>query len=92
MAMRILTRVEVTGAVTLRVGGILNATNVADFERALEQARRLHRPFVLDLSDVRLIDRPALQYLIDVMRDDGGLVICPEYVERWIDRESAGSS
>ena len=90
--MRIMTRVEHTGNVTLTVGGTLNATSVADLDRALDEARLLRQPIVLDLSEVTLIDRPTLQYLIDVKQHDVGLMICPDYVEHWIDRESARES
>jgi anti-anti-sigma regulatory factor len=87
--MRIMTRIEATGVVTLVVAGTFNAVGVADFDRALEDARRLHQPVVLDLSEVRLIDRPTLKYLIDLMQHDFNLVICPDFVEHWIHRESA---
>lgn len=87
--MRIMTCIEPTGAVTLVVAGMFNAVGVADFDRALEDARRLHQPVVLDLSDVRLIDRPTLQYLIDLMEHDINLLICPDFVEHWIYRESS---
>ena len=90
--MRIVTRVETTGAVTLAVGGTLNAAAAADLDRALHQARLLCQPIVLDLSEVALIDRPTLEYLIDVTRHDVRLVICPDYVERWLDRESSHES
>ena len=85
--MRIQTRIE-HDAVTLSVAGILNAARVADFDRALGEARRLDRPVVVDLSNVSLIDRPTLKYLIDLMQDDMRLVILPDYVEHWIYRES----
>jgi hypothetical protein len=53
----------------------------------LESARRLHRRIVIDLSRVRLIDRPTTQYLADVMDDDVRLANCPDHVERWLVRE-----
>jgi anti-anti-sigma regulatory factor len=87
--MRIVTRVEPTGVITLAVGGTLNAAGVPDLDRALDQARQFRQPVVLDLSEVALIDRPTLKYLIDVKERDVRLVICPDYVEQWIDRESA---
>jgi anti-anti-sigma regulatory factor len=87
--MRIVTRIEPTGAVTLVVAGTFNAVGVADFDRALNDARRLRQPVVLDLSEVRLIDRPTLKYLIDLLQHDVNLVICPDFVEHWIYRESA---
>jgi len=85
--MRIQTRIE-EAAVTLLVAGTLNTMGVADFDRALDEARRLHRPVVVDLSKVRLIDRPTLKYLIDLMEHDVTLVICPDFVEHWIYWES----
>jgi anti-anti-sigma regulatory factor len=90
--MHIQTRVEATGEVTVVVHGTLNLRSVADFDRALGWARRLHEPVVLDLSDVKLIDRPTLKYLIDLMQRDVQLVICPDYVEHWIYRESSRES
>jgi anti-anti-sigma regulatory factor len=86
--MRIETRVEPTGVVTLVVGGTLNAAAIADLDRSLAHARALREPVVLDLREVALIDRPTLKYLIDVKQSDVGLVICPDYVEHWIERES----
>ena len=85
--MRIQTRIGET-AVTLFVAGTLTATVVSDFDRAVGNARKLERPVVLDLSNVRLIDRPTLKYLIDLIEQDIQLVICPDYVEHWIYRES----
>ena len=90
--MHIMTRVDGTGIVTLVVAGTLTATSVPDFDRAIEQARQLERPIVLDLSDVRLIDRPMLKYLIDLMQRDFRFIICPDYVEHWIYRESGRES
>ena len=55
--MSIVTQVEATGAVTLVISGTFNLSHVPDFDRALDQARRLEQPLFLDLSRVRLIDR-----------------------------------
>jgi anti-anti-sigma regulatory factor len=82
--MRIPVRFDPAGAVTLLLAGTLNATCLPDFDRALESARLQRRPVVLDMSKVRLIDRPTLQYLIDVRSEGVRLANCPEYVERWI--------
>ena len=86
--MHIQTNIEPSGAVTLTVGGTFNAAGVADFERALDEARRLSQPVFLDLARIRLIDRPTLRYLIDLLHRDVRLVICPPFVEQWIARES----
>jgi hypothetical protein len=88
--MRILTNIEPSGAVMLTIAGTFNGAGVADFERALDAARRLEQPVFLDLTRVRFIDRPTLKYLIDLLHRDVRLAIaiCPPSVERWIARES----
>ena len=84
--MHIQTSIEPSGAVTLAIAGTFNCAGVADFERALDAARRLEQPLFLDLSRITLIDRPTLRYLVDVLRRDVRLVICPPFVEQWIAR------
>lgn len=77
------------GVVTVHLAGTLDTTCVADLDYALEAARRSHRPVVLDLARVRLIDRPTLQYVIDLMhREVESVINCPEDVRRWIQREA----
>jgi len=85
-------RFDADGTLTVFLAGTLDAGCVADVDRALESARRLHRPIVIDLSKVRLIDRPTTQYLVDVMADDVRLTNCPEHVRLWIYRESGARS
>ena len=82
-------RFDPAGAVTLLLAGTLNAACLADVDRALESARQHHRPVLLDLSRVRLIDRPTLQYLIDVTTGGVRLTNCPAHVERWMVRASS---
>jgi hypothetical protein len=86
--MRIQTHIEASGAVTLTISGTFNAAGVADLESALERARRLKRPVFLDLTHIRLIDRPTLKYLIDLLQRDVRLITCPAYIERWMARAS----
>jgi anti-anti-sigma regulatory factor len=80
-------RFDADGTVTVFLAGTLDAGCIADIDRALESARRLNRPIVIDLGKVRLIDRPTMQYLVDVVEDDVRLANCPDHVERWIVRE-----
>jgi anti-anti-sigma regulatory factor len=73
----------------LHLAGTLDATCVADVERALESARQMRTPVVLDLGRVRLIDRPTLQYVLDLMEQDGrSIENCPDHVASWMRRES----
>jgi len=80
-------RLDQDGTLTVFLAGRLDASCVADVDRALESSRRLQQWVLLELSRVRLIDRPTTQYLIDVMAHDVRLTNCPDHVERWIQRE-----
>ena len=84
--MLIPTRFDPAGAVILLLAGTLNATCVPDVDRALESAKQLRRPVVLDLGNVRFIDRPTLEYLIDVTGDNVRFMNCPQYLEYWMRR------
>jgi len=85
--MHVMTRIEATGSITLAVHGSLDTITISDFDRALARALRLHQPVVIDLSDVKSIDRGTRKHLADLMNVDA-LTICPEYIEHWIVRES----
>lgn len=88
--MPILIRWEADHTMTLQLAGTLDTTCVADLERALESARDRHTPVTLDFGKLRLMDRPTLQYIADlIQRDLLSVVNCPDYVEGWIHRESA---
>jgi hypothetical protein len=77
------------GLMTLQLAGTLHMGCVADVDHAVASARKAHQSIVLDLARVRLIDRPTLQYVIDLMHHDVQSVInCPDHVRRWIERES----
>jgi len=91
--MPILIRREPDQTMTLQLAGTLDTTCVADLERALESARHERTRVVLDCGKLRLMDRPTLQYVADLV--DGGvlsLANCPDYVEVWIHRESASAN
>ncbi len=88
--MPILIRWEADRSMTLQLAGTLDTTCVADLERALASARHEHRPVVLDFGKLRLMDRPTLQYVVDLIEHEVLPVVnCPDYVEGWIHRESA---
>jgi anti-anti-sigma regulatory factor len=87
--MPILIRREPDHTMTLQLTGTLDTTCVPDLERALESARHEHTRVVLDCGKLRLMDRPTLQYVADLIEDGVlSVVNCPDYVEGWIHRES----
>jgi ABC-type transporter Mla MlaB component len=86
--MPILVRWDADYTMTLHLAGTLDTRCIPDVERALESARRLQTSVVLDLGKLQLIDRPTMEYLIDLMQGDiKSVVNCPEYVEQWLHRE-----
>jgi anti-anti-sigma regulatory factor len=78
--MRILTRIDPKGPVTLLVIGGFNATCIADFERTVVAARRLGKEVRVDLSEVTVIDRSCLQCLLDLTRTGVAFVGWPPHV------------
>ena len=64
--MRILTRIDPTGPVSLLLIGGFDARCVADFERTLAAVRRLGKSIHIDLGQLTSIDPPCLQYLFDL--------------------------
>lgn len=82
--MRIPIRLDPDETLTLLLSGTLNIGCVADCERALALGRQLHKHVAIDLGKVRLIDRPMLQFLVDLTREDVALTNCPDHVARWM--------
>jgi hypothetical protein len=46
-----------------------------------------YRTSILDLREVRLVDRDAVKFLRGFEADGMALVNCPAYVREWMDRE-----
>jgi hypothetical protein len=78
------------GPVTVILAGKCSGGCLGELRRAIEKARRMHRPILIDMSEVTLVDRPSLQFLAAQMREDIQLVNCPEYIEPWFTREGLG--
>jgi anti-anti-sigma regulatory factor len=72
--MRILTRIDPRGPVTLLVTGSFDASCIADFERTLAAARRLGKDVRVDLSELTVLDRLCRQYLFELTRTGVALV------------------
>ena len=84
--MQIPVRFDSMGGVILLLAGTLTSACVPDVDRALASARETRRPVILDLAKVRLVDRPTLEYLIDVTDEDVRLMNCPAYLQYWMRR------
>jgi hypothetical protein len=56
-------------------------------EELKELFGRDYRNIILDLRDVRLVDRDAVRFLRGCEADGMKLENCPAYVREWMDRE-----
>jgi hypothetical protein len=77
-------RMERDNSVVLEICGRLEAGHGAELKKLVQNERC---PVVLDLRDVRLIDRAAVEFL--AMWETAGVTLrnCPGYVREWISRE-----
>ncbi len=80
-------------AVTLLLNGNFSEEALADLEELISEARVSQQKVYIDLSEVTLVDRKAVQYFSKQARRDVELVNCPIYLRRWISEgvEDAGN-
>lgn len=85
MTLRIETSVN-GKAVTFALSGRLDALGLVELQRLFEDYKE-GKSFILDLTDVRLVDRSAVNFL--AFCETGGIQIenCPAYIRDWISRE-----
>jgi ABC-type transporter Mla MlaB component len=71
-------------AVTLLLNGKFGEDALPDLDQSISAARNSHRRVYIDLSEVTLIDRKAVQYFSTRSTNDVMLVNCPVYLQHWI--------
>ena len=74
-------------AVVFALSGDMDLEHVARLQEAL--ADETDSRVILDLKDVTLVDRAAVQFLADVESAGVRIVDCPGYVRSWIAAERA---
>jgi ABC-type transporter Mla MlaB component len=74
--------------VTLVLNGKFGEDALPQLEVALSDAKNLHATVYLDLSEVTLVDRKAVEYLSSQAARNVKLVNCPVYLLRWIKQGS----
>jgi anti-anti-sigma regulatory factor len=67
--------------VTILLNGKFSEDSLAELEVSIAAARGANQPVVMDLSEVTLVDRKAVEYLAD---QNVRIVNCPVYLRRWI--------
>lgn len=74
----------------LAVSGEMNEENLTDLT-TLIKSEPAGRRIILDLKDLTLVDRDAVQFLASCEGDGIKLKSCPAYIREWIRRERNGS-
>jgi anti-anti-sigma regulatory factor len=72
--------------IVLRISGKLTGEHVATLRSVL---RAEANPLAIDLKDVSLVDREAVQLLALSERNRTELRNCPAYIREWVTREKA---
>jgi ABC-type transporter Mla MlaB component len=70
--------------VTLLLNGKLSEEALPELDYSIVKAREAHRRIYIDLSEVTLVDRKAMQYISEQAAQDVRVVNCPVYLRRWI--------
>jgi len=74
------------GNVVFTLSGRIEAEHIEELQRLLS-LETAHHHLVLDLKDVTLVDRDAVNYLARCEADGIELQNCPAYIREWIERE-----
>jgi anti-anti-sigma regulatory factor len=74
------------GATVFILSGVLDAEHVAKLQESLATA--VAGRVVLDLREITLVDRAAVQFLARLILAGTEIVNCPEYVRSWIAAEN----
>ncbi len=72
--------------VTLALSGRIQADDLPELKRVMESYRK---PVVLNLTDVKLVDRDAVRFLVRFETHNGRITNCPSYIREWIRKERA---
>lgn len=71
-------------SVTILLNGKISEDSLAALDESISAARTVNREIVMDLSEVTLVDRKALQYLLDQTSHNVKIVNCPIYLRKWL--------
>ena len=74
------------GVVVLTLCGRIQTEHLSELQ-GLFEFDAADRYIVLDLKDVRLVDRDPVKFLSRCEEDGARLENCPAYIRQWIERE-----
>ena len=70
-------------SLVLLLDGKFDEDAIPELDQSIAEARRVHQSIYIDLSEVTLVDRKAVQYFSEASATVK-LVNCPVYLRRWI--------
>lgn len=73
--------------VCFAITGRVEAVHVAELQRLIEEEMAARRPIVLDLKEVKLVDRESVSFFVRCEASGVRLDNCPAYVREWIGHE-----
>jgi hypothetical protein len=77
---------EDSGLVVLVVSGRIEGENLAEL-REVFTAKTGNQNFILDMSEVRLVDQDSIDFLSRYEANGAVLRNCPAYIREWIERD-----
>src|SRR5437764_10680988 len=78
-------------SVTILLNGVFREESLPELEQSICRAREARQRVFIDLSEVTLVDRKAVEYVAKQPVEEVKIVNCPAYLRRWITAESGGS-
>jgi hypothetical protein len=84
-------RIEISESgdlVTFLLSGRIEKEDLGELKTLLEKAEKA---VVLDLKEIRLVDRETVRFLANFETDNARITNCPPYICEWIRRERAES-
>ncbi|HZS55689.1 MAG TPA: hypothetical protein VFA65_14905 [Bryobacteraceae bacterium] len=71
-------------SITLLLDGKFSEDALPALRQSISAARLAKQMIYIDLSEVTLVDRKAVQYFSEQAANDVRLVNCPNYLRHWI--------
>jgi hypothetical protein len=71
-------------SVTILLNGVFREEALPELEQSIDRARQARQRVFIDLSEVTLVDRKAVQYFANQPLEGVKIINCPAYLRRWI--------
>jgi anti-anti-sigma regulatory factor len=78
-------------SVTILLNGIFREESLPELDESICRAREARQRVFIDLSEVTLVDRKAVQYFANQLVGEVKIINCPTYLRRWITPENGES-